>query len=164
MTSYVKQAMLGPVMSPMVSKDKGDVSNRINCAGSQLANYTKTLAEDAVVIGGVAVGAKAIKKGGKFAMAMEKVTNAITKACEKTFGNKFILHGKNGNVKIRTNPSWIRKLKAMPASKKGIGLLVGLGALAVSYIGSKHLYRMGQIDQKYSDKATLRNQVENKLE
>lgn len=42
MTSFSTQAIAGPVIGTMVSNDKGDLSNRAKCAGTQLKNNATT--------------------------------------------------------------------------------------------------------------------------
>lgn len=44
----------------------------------------------------------------------------------------------------------------MPGKTKAIALIALPALLAVDYIRSKHLYKMGQIDQKYTDQAKLK--------
>lgn len=137
MTNFSTQ-MLSPVISPLVSKDKGDVSNRFNCAGSQLANNAKVVLADTVVLGGVASCAKAVQKDKKFAKAMAK--------CTQSFANFLNKHGFNGIGS---------KLKRIPIKTKALAPIVALASLAVGYITSNGLYKMGQIDQKYTDKAKI---------
>ena len=57
MTSYLTNVALGAA-APMVSKDKGDISNRTKCFGAHFMNNAKMLAADTVVIGGATVAAK----------------------------------------------------------------------------------------------------------
>lgn len=138
MTNFSTQYVMGPVISPLVSKDKGDLSNRFNCAGTQLWNNAKTLAQDVVVLGGVAAGAKAVQNNTKFAKTMAKGTHS--------FANFLNKHG------LKEIGS---KLKRMPTKFKALAPIVALGTLAVNYITCKGLYKMGQIDQKYTDRATI---------
>ena len=43
----------------------------------------------------------------------------------------------------------------MPGKAKAFVLIALPALLAVDYIRSKHLYKMGQIDQKYTDQAKI---------
>ena len=65
MTSYLTNVALGAA-APMVSKDKGDISNRFNCSIAQLGNNAKTLLADTVVIGSAAGATKLALKNGKY--------------------------------------------------------------------------------------------------
>ena len=144
MTDFAMQQLAGPVISSLVSKDKGDLSNRLSCAGEQLKNNVKTLAADTVVVGGTAAGIAATKNKGiaKFlAKPLEFVGNQLSKLTK---------------TKVPTVLSKIgNKIKNMPTRYKAIALVVAAGLGALSYIGQKHLYQAGQIDQKYTDKAKL---------
>ena len=62
MTSFSTQAVCGPVIGSLVAKDKGDASNRTKCAGAQLVNNAKTMAQTALVGGGVYGAARAFIK------------------------------------------------------------------------------------------------------
>ena len=62
MTDYSVQSMAGTGITPLFSSEKGDMSNRLNCAGAQIKNNIKALAEDTVVIGGTVAAGYAAKK------------------------------------------------------------------------------------------------------
>lgn len=221
MTDFATQQLAGPVISSLVSKDKGDLSNRMSCVGEQLKNNVKTLVADTVVIGGTAAGVAATQNKGiaKFlAKPLEFVGNVLSKMTKKDISidivknnladavNKNIVESglshksaqesakafiENGPVLKRTS-SYIQKMKFfesfnkitnklsnikfktslkeaptvfskignkiknMPTRYKAIALVVAAGLGALSYIGQKHLYQAGQIDQKYTDKAKLK--------
>lgn len=146
MTNYASQMVVGPGLSPFVSKDKGDFSNRANCAGAQFANNLKTLAQDVVVLGGALGGIKLASKSDKFAKPFAKITDGFAKL-NQTLVKKL--------YKTNVTPTWIRKLKGLSPKTKAMGAIAALAISAVSYISCKHLYKMGQIDQKYSDKAAI---------
>ena len=169
MTDFATQQLVGPVISPLVSKDQGDFSNRVSCAGEQLKNNVKTIAADTVVIGGTAAGIAATKDKGlaKFlAKPLEFVGNELSKMTKAVFPE----YSKDIKVKsidiilkeskIKEVPTVLSKLgdkiKKMPTRHKAIALVAGLGLTALTYIGQKYLYIMGQIDQKYTDKAKLK--------
>lgn len=159
MTSYIKQAVLGPVVSPLVSNDKGDVSNRMSCAGAQFKNNLSTLAQDVAVIGGAAVATKGITKNTKltekFASGFNKIVNKLMPGVKRDI----TIIKKSGfpfkTFEIRQS-KLAQKLLSMP-SKAKVALSLMLPALAVTgFITNKAIYKMGQIDQKYSDKAAIR--------
>ena len=159
MTNYITQAACGPVIGSVVSSDKGDIANRTKCAGAQLKNNVATLAQDVVVIGGAAGAGALINKNAKLSA---KVTKFFDKVVNKLMpGRKrdITLFGTGGKpfktFEIRQSKLAQKLLNMVPKGK--IALAVALPALmAVSFISGKHLYKMGQIDQKYTDKAELR--------
>lgn len=77
----------------------------------------------------------------------------------KTLNNFF--HSLNGHkiinvTKLPKSNKFVDKLLKMPGKTKAIALIALPALLAVDYIRSKHLYKMGQIDQKYTDQAKLK--------
>lgn len=134
MTSYITQMTLGPVGASMVGRDKGDFSNRTKCAGAQVKNAVTTSllaggASAACVAGGLYL-AKNPRKLVKIAQFFDKVAGKIL-------------------------PKSVN-LKAISKMSK-VGIVLGLPVLALgSFIGGRHTYKMGQIDQKYTDRATLK--------
>lgn len=141
MTNYLTQQVTGPVISPFISKDKGDFSNRANCAGAQLKNYAQTLVQDVVVLGGIGAAGREALKGGKFSRAMLKITDTSLNIAKK-IAKKIGLNSGSGSG-------------SLPAKFKVLAPIVAVGGLALSYVTGKYIYKMGQIDQKYTDKATL---------
>ena len=150
MTNYVTSAVAGPVYGPMLSKDKGDFSNRVQCTGAQIGNTIQTAAQDAVVIGGMVAGGKAIQKSKGFTNALDKMFNTAL----KPFKNNPRMRVAVNEFKAKVLP----KLKSLSAPQlRAAAVVGGLGALALGYIHNKHIYKMGQIDQKYTDKAKIEN-------
>ena len=150
MTNYVTQNVCGPVVGSLVGSDKGDLSNRAKCAGAQLKNNIATLAQDTVVIGGAAGGIALAAKNKKFANI---IANGVRKVANffKPLGKQI----KKTTMSIPFKRALV-KFKNLPgASKIAIGGIATLGMAALSFIGCKHIYKMGQIDQKYTDKAKL---------
>lgn len=142
MANYLQTRTLG-ALSPMVDKNKGDFSNRTNCAGAHLKNNVQTLAQDAVVIGGTAVGIRAAAKQTKFAQMMNKFGKNVVEFYKPMFDS------------LKSN-KLLQKFKKLPAANKGaVGTVAALGLAALSFIGCKHIYKSGQIDQKYTDKAKI---------
>ena len=139
MTNYSTQIIAGTGITPLFSSDKGDMSNRLECAGKQTVNGLKTLAADAVVVGGVYAGAKVVKKSSKIAQFLSKPFKALGDLLSGTKVGNFI--------------------KKMPTSAKAIALLGTVGALVIQHINNKAWYNAGQIDQKYTDKAALKNRA-----
>lgn len=222
MTDFATQKLVGPVFSPLISKDKGDFSNRVSCAGEQFKNNVKTLAADTVVIGGTAAGIVATKNKGVANLLSKPVQvlgNVLSKMTKKisfndtsnslkdVINNNIVTAGlsnksaaesakvfiENGPV-LKRSSNLIRKMKFaenlnknfpgltnkvkfstkevptifsklgntiknMPTKYKAMALVVAAGLAALTYIGHKHIYKAGQIDQKYTDKAKLKAKV-----
>lgn len=171
MTSYTMQAFAGPVISSVVSKDKGSMGNRMDCAGSQIKNNISTGVQSALVTG-AAVGT--IKASGKMPKALNKVAKffdeAVKKFAEKNYmyTEKFVknpvgrVNGKftsaGGKMVKEFSPTIQKLLKASSKTKFGIGV-AAIALPILTFIGAKGVYKMGQIDQKYTDKAQLQKQL-----
>lgn len=140
MTSFSTQAVCGPVIGSLVATDKGDVSNRTKCAGAQIVNNAKTMGQAALVGGGLYAAARTFKKApnSKVVHAGAKVFNKIIDVIKLPKSNRFV-----------------DKLLKMPNSAKAFGLVALPALMLLNYIGAKHLYKMGQIDQKYTDQAKI---------
>lgn len=133
MTSFTTQAIAGPVISSMVTSDKGDFSNRTKCAGAQLKNNLTTGLTSVAV--GVTAGT-GIRYAAKSPRRLVKIAQAFDKIAKKILP-------KNANLKKLNNRS-------------KVALAIGLPLMAISsFISGRHLYKMGQIDQKYTDKAKV---------
>lgn len=127
------QSLGGPVIGSMVGTDKGDISNRTKCAGAQLKNnLTTAVASTAVGIAGgagILYATKSPRRLVKIAQFFDKVASKILP--------------KGVNLKNISK-------------KSKVAMAIGLPLIAVtSFISGRHLYKMGQIDQKYTDKARL---------
>lgn len=158
MASYITQNLCGPVVGSLVGSDKGDISNRTRCAGAQIKNNVQTLAQDVVVIGGAGAAAYGIGKNAKW-------TQKLAKFFDKTV-NK-LLPGKKKNVTLigesgkpfktfEIHKSKLAQKLLNMTSKGKVATMIALPVLAaLSFINGKHLYKMGQIDQRYTDKAKL---------
>lgn len=164
MTNFAIQSTLGPVISPLVSKDKGSMGNRIDCAGAQLKNNVTTTLQAGAVVAGSTAAAYGIGKSSKLAKAAAKVFDAIVNGFGRLFGksnlagklNKTIMQKAAKNL-AKNNANFgadvLKKTLNNIRMGKG-GLLIAAVALPLlSYIGGKHIYKAGQIDQKYTDKA-----------
>lgn len=150
MTSYLKNATLG-VAAPLVSKDKGDISNRAKCMGSQTLNNVKTLAADTLVIGGSVATLKAAAKFGKFGSFLQKITEKGAGVATKVFS-------KAGLGKVSSKISTI--MNKMPKGVKIAAPVVLAATALIGYFKNKNIYKAGQIDQKYTDKAKLEKHQE----
>lgn len=130
---------VSPTIYPMVAKDKGDISNRAKCAGEQFTNGVKgALAAAAVYGAGAGAGYVAMKKPG----ITSKIAAGITKVLKKLPNNKFV-----------------QKLVDASPKAKVLGVIGAITSVALSYVAGKTLFKTGQIDQKYTDRATWENQV-----
>ena len=141
MTSFTTQTIAGPVISSMVTSDKGDFSNRTKCAGAQLKNNLTTGLTSGAV--GVAAGT-GILYASKNPRRLVKIAQAFDKIAKKILP-------KNVNLKKLNNRS-------------KVAMAIGLPLMVISsFISGRHLYKMGQIDQKYSDQAKLKEHQNNIL-
>jgi len=140
MTNFSTQLVAGPVIGSMVS-GKGDVSNRTKCAGAQLKNNAATLLQFASVTGAGA-GTVALARSYKF----RGVAKPFVKVFDKII-SKFPKEGSMARI--------AEKLTHLPGWAKTAALVAIPVLAAVGYIRDKHIYKMGQIDQKYTDKAEI---------
>ncbi len=154
MSNYVENRMLG-IAAPLVDSKKGDFVNRSKCAGELAKNRLKEFATDAVIIGGTTAGAAYVAKSPTAARALQKVLSPIAKAVKQFYGPAF---KKIASSKI------VQNFKKLPSLNKGAVVVVaGLGLAALSAVGAKHIYKAGQIDQKYTDMAQMRKHQEEVL-
>lgn len=165
--------MVSPVMTAQVlARDKGSLGNRVNHAGSQFLN--------AAVTGGLAAGTVAggiylnnhTDKVTKFMnnKYVKKTGNIFTKLLNKVKSSKVAQYIKGKakglfnelkNTKVFSKMSgWgtkiadickkaLNSVKSMPKT----GKFALLGALAL--ILTRGIYKSGQIEQKYTDRAKM---------
>ena len=132
---------VSPTLYPFVAQDKGDISNRAKCAGAQLVNNLKGSAQVAVVAG-VSTGAGYL--ACKNPTVTSKIADGITKVLQKLPNSKIV-----------------QKLASASPKAKVLGVIAGAATMALSCIVGKTIFKAGQIDQKYTDKATWENKVKN---
>lgn len=146
MTSYIQQNILGASLSSMLSKDKGDISNKMSCATKQGVNNLK-FSGGAVLTLGTTGGLMylAAKKPNEIGKPFAMLTDGVTKLCDKLFKK----------VKFENGDKLIGKLKSLSPKAKALGAIAAIGLPAFAYIRNKWIYKMGQIDQHYTDKAKL---------
>lgn len=170
MTNFTTQLVAGPVVSSFASKDKGSFGNKMNCAGAQMKNNLITGLQ-ATAVAGAAIGttAAAVKYntvGTTLARAFDKAANALgklvgTKDLAGKINKKLAKLISKGVTKDNANLT-PEKLKSLTKGLKGFkaGALISAIALPViSNITNKHFYKMGQIDQKYTNKAKLEKNI-----
>lgn len=165
MTCFETQVLLGTPVSPLVSKDKGSMGNRVECAAAQTGNIAKGLAADTVVIGGAALAGKQAIKRGKFAAFLAKPVDALQKVFAKLGKEIKVDNAKKLNVnkkfgfKFKQSKNYPERianfLKKMPTKYKALAVIAAVAIPLVSYIGQRTTYKAGQIDQKYTDKAKV---------
>lgn len=180
MTNFAVQSMVGPVIGSLASKDKGSAGNRADCAGQHIKNNVVTMAQGglagAAALGGgyvVAHNAKAtdiLAKGTDKALDLfQKTVKRFSKSKPTAIPTKFANQGKN--IKVITGAfsdtactlsskvnQMFAKLNIQPDTAKKLKALAPIALVATaltSYISNKHNYKMGQIDQKYTDKAQV---------
>ena len=155
--------------APLVSKDKGSFGNRMNCAGSQALNTAATAAAATAVIAGAGYAVKHSDKltavTNKGMEVFNKIKNSKiaqkTGTCLKKVNASGLLNKHFAGVKnskfVQGTANSIKNLstkvsnvfKSLPKGGK-IGVAVALGAILLNGI-----YRSGQIDQKYTDRAKM---------
>ena len=172
MTNFAVQATLGAA-APLVSKEKGTMGNRMDCAGEQIKNSVKTGLQGSAVAAGAIGTTYGIVHNKTMANAAAKVFDKTLNGIGKLFGKKDlaqIVDNKllktvskyltKDNAKLNTkgfyktmafDPKTLSKIK----TAKGIALVSAIALPVLGYIRDKHIYKMGQIDQKYTDKASL---------
>ena len=170
MTVFLPSGTLTTI-APLVSKDKGSMGNRINCAGSQLLNVAGTTAG---VVGTVYATDFAFKHTKGIANGIsnlgtklqnielpESVKNFLTKRLDKLMDSSLIK--KLGNLIGKAQPlfekgqGFITKTKDLFAKMPKGGKYALAGALALTILSG--VYRSGQIDQKHTDRAKMEKNV-----
>lgn len=146
MTSFTTQTVCGPVISSFGAKDKGDLSNRVKCAGAQAANNLSAAAQTVLVAGGAFGAAKYVSKSPQ---RISKLANLFDKGIKA--------------LKLPQSNTFVQKLLNAPGKGKAAAILILPAVAAINFITGKHLYKMGQIDQKYTDRAKLEAHYEKNI-
>lgn len=175
MTVFLGSPVLTTV-APLVSPDKGSLGNRINCAGSQFLNAAATGLGVGATVGAADYAVKHKEQIGKVASKIKgfvnkfenstigkKVTGYIKSFAEKIKNSGLIQKLNNSKVMniakqagnavkhfIKTAATKISKLCTKLPKGGKIGLAIALGAVVLNGI-----YKSGQIDQKYTDRAKM---------
>lgn len=182
MTAFLVSPVLTTV-APLASKDKGSFGNRVNCAGSQAWNAIETGTTAACAVGTAGYIAKNSGKISGTANKLKNfvnkmantevgktITDTIKKTAEyfkgtkafKTVSNYFEaaankLKGYKASVILQTVAQKVKQyaakavniFKSLPKGGK-IGLLSALALIVINGV-----YKSGQIDQKYTDRAKM---------
>lgn len=177
MTMFIPSPQLTTV-APLVSKDKGSFGNRINCAGAQLGNAVATTAG---VAGTVLVADTLVSNSAKIKTFADKVAQKLSgvklpqfvktgikkgatileKSLNALKGTKV---GKYVADQINKATPFIKTFvtKAITAVQKAVsmfnklpkgGKIALVGTLAMIVLNG--IYKSGQIDQKYTDRAKM---------
>ncbi len=170
MTNFAVQSVAGPVVSSLASKDKGSFGNRMNCAGAQMKNNLVTGLQGAAVAGAAIGATAAAVKYNNFGTAVARTFDKTANALGKLAGTKDLAGKINKKLakliskgvtkdNANLNPETLKSLtKGLKASKAGL-LISAITVPVLGYIARKHSYKMGQIDQKYTDKAKLEKNI-----
>lgn len=158
MTNLTTQMVAGPVIGSYIANDKGGIANRTKCAAEQFGNNAVTVGSQLLTLGATAATVKTLKNKPqavqKIAGFMDKVIKKVAPAVRRDVN----LVGESGKVFQTfeiTHGKFADKLLKMSAKSKVFGAL-GLAAAGILYfIDHKHTYKMGQIDQKYTDRANI---------
>ena len=159
MTVFLGHPALTSV-APLVSNDKGSLGNRVNCVASQAKNVATTAGVAFATIAGADYAYKHSKqisacanklKGWSDKLGITKLAQKTRKAIAGTFnklgstkiGNKIGKFFKQSATKLQSIYSSLPR-----GGKMAIGLFLGFLAL-------NGIYKSGQIDQKYTDRAKM---------
>lgn len=146
MTSFSTQAIAGPVIGTMVSNDKGDLSNRAKCAGAHLKNNATTAAQAVLLTGACgAAGAVGYRHSTPIARFVDKGVDTIIK---------------KGKLDYTPIKQFAQRIKSLPPKAKVLAAIGLPFVIGLSYIRDKYLYQAGQIDQKYTDMAKIKEDKE----
>ena len=141
MASYAVN-FVSPVIGALTSSDKGDKTNRRECALEHMGNNFKYNTANLLIMGGGAYATKKVLTTPKYA---KKALTIFNKVAQK-IGTKA--------------PKIAEKLTKLPGKAKIIGLIALPVLSVVCYLATKGTYEMGKIDQKYEDIARRRTSVQ----
>ncbi len=177
MTVFLGSPTLTTV-APLVSSDKGSFGNRVNCAGSQAWNAIATGA----TIGGTIVAADyAVKHKDQFSKLYNGTKDVAHMAVDSKVGQKATSYLKGLGTKIKETTlfkdaaKFISNMqgKFKPVAKKAMSLVEPFVKMAknalnklpkggkVAFVAAiglallNGIYKSGQIDQKYTDRAKM---------
>ena len=165
----------------MFDKTKGNFQNRAECSAAHLRNDVKTLTGIAAGTGaGAFIGHTIYKAGLKSASQVNnylekfQVAKGFNKVSEgaklayTTVQDKAVNVLKKNDIQqyIKKSDAWINKTTKgsltkfskkfkTKGAKTGFAIAVGAAILSVVCGAVSHLYKKGQIDQKYTDKANF---------
>ncbi|MBR1460379.1 hypothetical protein IJ596_01930 [bacterium] len=128
----------GTVMSgfyPLVANDKGDISNRLKCTKEQMTNRAKTFLQ----LGLVSAGSSAASYG---VFKSSIASKAIAKVVDKALG-------------ILPKTTVVQKILNASPMTKALGVVGAISMSLLAHIITKSVYKAGQIDQKYTDRAKM---------
>ncbi|MBP3820450.1 hypothetical protein J6G99_02265 [bacterium] len=142
MSNYSSIISSVPIVT-MFDSRKGDLSNRMSCAGEQYKNNIVESAKSVVVAGAAAGTAYSIKRNPAMLSWLGKY---LDKGLKKlvSIAPKYIQSDKI--VKKALNTS---------GKTKALAFLGAIFVSACSKITTDHAFRAGQIDQKYTDRAKI---------
>lgn len=178
MTDFAVQTTIRAA-APLVSKEKGSIGNRLDCAGQQLKNDAVTLAQTGVTLGTATIAGTGIAKNDAVAKVFSQIYDSGVRQLERVFGSKVgntahkleqKLHdivgtfmegqamqtGKTTSGKTKTAGKLIKNVVSsykVVNKIKGFAVLAAITLPVLAYITHKGSYKSGQIDQKYTDRA-----------
>ena len=100
MSSFTSYQTLGPVVTPMIAKDKGSLGNKVNCAGEQTLNKFSNAAQTTLAATGGVVAYNLVNKAtqGKNYM-WNKNINKFLEAGVTSIKNNFAVSDLFGTTK-----------------------------------------------------------------
>lgn len=148
MTNFSVQAIpYSSSISPLFSEEKGTMGNRVDCAAAQTWNTTKGVLKTGMA-GGAAYGAYALAK--KYPAVEKFMTGGLKMISNLMTKNKYTNKVAEFITKGISNLSKAGKIGAIAAI---------IATPVIAYVGAKQMYQMGQIDQKYTDRAGMQRVV-----
>ncbi len=135
------------VAQPIVAKNKGSIDNRLECAGSQIKNNVITTAKMGLTAGTAFGATYAVAKSPKLANAAHKGMKWVQTTMMK---NKHTA----GIAKSVT-----KMLSKLPTAGKFGVIAAAIAAPILAITAANGIYKSGQIDQLYTDKASVASQL-----
>lgn len=156
MSDFLLYSVAGAHRYPLVARDKGDITNRMKCSYEQGKNKTIYAAKAATIGAGAAAAGYGVLKSPAITSGLASVTTKLLKLGGKAL--KSLVGPKN---KLYTQAA--KFFKKLPTKAKAVGLIALPAFMAISYLGNKMIYKAGQIDQKYTDKALMEQKLKDAM-
>lgn len=140
----------------LLDSDKGDIGNRTACAADLAGNGAKALVKDTFVLGGAAGAGYAVVKKSN---VIKDVINTVVDGLKKHIPDETLKSITTGFDDLIKNNSIAESVVKFVKSNKKVSALIAIGAAAagaLSFITANHLHKGGAIQQKYEDKAKLK--------
>jgi len=155
MVDYSSYVAMRPLNSALCSKDKGDITNRLQCAGEHVVNNVRSTGAGLLTLGASASAGCILYNCPKAVKFLAKVFDKVGKSAYNFLvGNT---DKTKGIAKITTKVA--KQFQKLPSSMKAVSFIAIPTVLALGYITNKFFYNSGQIDQKYTDRAVMEERL-----